>query len=464
MGVYRLKLPDLGEGVVESEIVAWRVAPGDKVSEDQPIVDVMTDKATVEVGSPVSGVVISLACAAGTTLGVGQELIRFEVEGQGNVVADEKSSPPQSAEHSPAALSLVQSTPSVTNTATHHVENEAVAEAANNQAPATPAFSAQTNSASTHSASTNSASTNSFSTNSNDATIVPQFPHRTVLTSPSVRRLAREHGIDLSMVPGSGPEGRIEQRDIETYIAIGAPAAGASPLRKRSGGNTAKISGLRRVIAKKIAAAKREIPHYSYIEEVDVTDLEALRAQLNAERQPHQPKLTLLPFLMRALAKALPEFPHCNATYDSATETLTTYAPVHIGIATMTAQGLAVPVVRHCEALDLWQCANEIARLSKAAREQNATREELTGSTITLTSLGTLGGIASTPIINAPETAIIGVNKLQQRPVVVDGAVTVRTMMNLSASFDHRIVDGYDGARLVQALKKLLETPALIFI
>jgi 2-oxoisovalerate dehydrogenase E2 component (dihydrolipoyl transacylase) len=443
MGIFRLKLPDLGEGVVDSEIVAWRVAPGDKVIEDQPIVDVMTDKATVEVGSPVNGVVISIACKEGDILRVGQEMIRFEVAGAGNFTesTEEKSKETQSTQ--------IKSS-----------------ESANHAIEATSQKDTLKNVESTISPITEKLSHATLVANTaiNSEEIIPAFPHRTILTSPSVRRLAREQGIDLSSVPGSGPEGRIEHRDIETFIAVRKQQLYGAPLHRRSGVTTTKISGIRRVIAKKISATKRNIPHYSYIEEVDLTDLEKLRQQLNAERKLHQPKLTLLPFVMHTLAKVLPEFPHCNATYNDETEELTEHAPVHIGIATMTDQGLAVPVVRHCEALDLWQAANEIARLSDAVRKQNATREELTGSTITITSLGPLGGIATTPVINAPETAIIGINKLQQRPIAINGEIVVRTMMNISASFDHRIVDGYDGARLVQALKKLLETPAMIFL
>lgn len=453
MGIFRLKLPDLGEGVVESEIVAWRVAPGDKVIEDQPIVDVMTDKATVEVGSPVNGVVVSIACKEGEILRVGQELVRFEVTGEGNFSEEGCNEKNRSAV-------IEQNKPQVE---PPKVAEQRVAGPTTAQTPAT-ASEQSSNSHSYSYSPTKSNAIASANTAASGEEIIPLFPHRAILTSPSVRRLAREHSIDLSLVPGSGPEGRIEHRDIETFIALGAQQFGGALLRKRSGTTTTKLSGMRRVIAKKIAAAKRSIPHYSYIEEVDLTELEKLRQQLNAERKPHQPKLTLLPFVMRALTKALIDFPHCNATYDEESEQLTEYAPIHIGIATMTDRGLTVPVARHCEALDLWQCANEIARLSDAVRKQSATREELTGSTITITSLGALGGIATTPVINAPETAIIGINKLQQRPVAIDGEIVVRTMMNISASFDHRIVDGYDGARLVQTLKKSLERPALIFI
>jgi len=388
MATYSFKLPDLGEGIVESEVSAWRVQVGDLVEEDQVLADVQTDKAIVEVGSPVSGRVIALGCEAGGVLAVGAELVRFEVE----------------AEVEPATSSPV------------------------------------------HTADTARSGAN-------------------VLASPSLRRRAREEGIDLAAVPGSGPKGRISHSDFDAFIAAGGELVMPVPGRQRREGKTdVRITGLRRVIAQKMQKTKRDIPHYSYIEEVDVTQLEALRVMLNEGRTDAQPKLTLIPFLAQALVRVLPQFPHCNARFDDVADILTQHAAVHVGVATMTAGGLMVPVVRHCESLDLWQTAAEVARVSAAARDKKAAPAELSGSTITITSLGAIGGIATTPVINAPETAIIGVNKMQQRPVVIDGAIVVRTMMNLSASFDHRIVDGYDGAQLVQALKRLLENPGAIFV
>jgi len=388
MATYSFKLPDLGEGIVESEVSAWRVQVGDLVEEDQVLADVQTDKAIVEVGSPVSGRVIALGCEAGGVLAVGAELVRFEVE----------------AEVEPATSSPV------------------------------------------HTADTARSGAN-------------------VLASPSLRRRAREEGIDLAAVPGSGPKGRISHSDFDAFIAAGGELVMPVPGRQRREGKTdVRITGLRRVIAQKMQKTKRDIPHYSYIEEVDVTQLEALRVMLNEGRTDAQPKLTLIPFLAQALVRVLPQFPHCNARFDDVADILTQHAGVHVGVATMTAGGLMVPVVRHCESLDLWQTAAAVARASAAARDKKAAPAELSGSTITITSLGAIGGIATTPVINAPETAIIGVNKMQQRPVVIDGAIVVRTMMNLSASFDHRIVDGYDGAQLVQALKRLLENPGAIFV
>lgn len=287
-----------------------------------------------------------------------------------------------------------------------------------------------------------------------------------VLASPSLRRKAREAGIDLADVPAARADGRVTLADFERFQAAGGVLAALPAASARASGTVEaiKLAGARRVIARRMQATKRDIPHYSYVDEVDVTELEALRVELNARAEPGAPKLTLLPFLIRALVRALPEFPHCNAQFDEATETLHQFVDVHAGIATMTPQGLMVPVVRSCASKGVWQLAAEIAAAAERARGGKAKAAELRGSTITVTSLGALGGIASTPVLNAPETAIIGVNKMQQRPVVVDGQVVVRTMMNLSASFDHRIVDGYDGASLVQAVRRLLQRPAAMFV
>jgi 2-oxoisovalerate dehydrogenase E2 component (dihydrolipoyl transacylase) len=279
-----------------------------------------------------------------------------------------------------------------------------------------------------------------------------------------VRRRALELGVPLQFVPGSGPLGRISQHDLAAYAAHPRAAAGApAGLARREGSETVKVIGLRRRIAERMSEAKRRIPHFSYIEEVDVTELERLRAQLNAEHND-RPRLTVLPFLVRALVRALPAFPQINATFDDEAGEVTRHAAVHLGVAAQTPAGLMVPVLRHAEALDLWAAAAEIARLAEAARNGSATREELAGSTITLTSLGPLGGLATTPVINRPEVAIVGPNRIIERPVVVDGAVVVRKMMNLSSSFDHRVVDGWDAAEFVQRLKRLLETPALLFV
>ncbi len=424
MGNYSFKLPDLGEGIVESEVVEWYVTVGDQVTEDQHIADVMTDKATVEITTPVSGKVLATACAAGEMLSVGGELILFEVaEGEANTEssAGSKAEPVTSAPPKELAVEVV-------------AESAVTA-----PVQAVPVISSAT---------------------------------RRVLASPSVRQRAREEHIDLSAVPGSGPAGRISNTDLEDFIAAGGmqasmPVGGQRGLGQR-GIKTAtteiKIKGLRRIIANKMAASKRSIPHYSYVEEIDVSALEELRQHLNNNRAADQTKLTLLPFIIQSLVKALPEFPHCNARYDDQAEILTQYDAVHVGIAAMTNNGLMVPVIKHCEAMDIWQTAAELVRLTEAARDGSIKGEELKDSSITITSLGAMGGIVTTPVINAPETSIVGVNKLVDRPVVKDGEVVVRKMMNISSSFDHRIVDGYDGAMLVQALKRLLENPGSIFV
>ncbi|MEQ8166600.1 MAG: dihydrolipoamide acetyltransferase family protein, partial [Alphaproteobacteria bacterium] len=285
--------------------------------------------------------------------------------------------------------------------------------------------------------------------------------HHQILIAPATRRRAEDLDIDLNYVTGTGPEGRITDADLDAHLKGKAPAPAP---RERHGVYEKKIIGLRRRIAERMELSARSIPHFSYVEDCDMTALEGLRREINAARQGAQPKLTLLPFFMRALAQLLPEFPHVNAHYDDEAGVLRQFEPIHIGIATQTAEGLMVPVVRHVEALDIWDCAREMSRVTNAAREGRASRDELSGSTITLTSLGALGGVAATPIINHPEVAIIGPNKLMGRPVFINNQVTVRTMMNLSASFDHRIVDGYDAAKFIQRLKRLLENPALIFI
>ena len=414
------KLPDLGEGIVESEVSHWHVAVGDVVVEDQPLADVQTDKAVVEVTTPVAGVVLSLGCEAGDVLPVGAELASFETDASADGAALHSSASDESSDgdKSPSASS---------------------------QASASPLASA---------------ATGAHFTTRTPATD-PVFT--TVLASPSLRKRAREAGINLADVPGSGPQGRISHQDFDAFVAEGGQLV-SREVPKRTAVRETRLTGMRRVIARKMLESKRNIPHYSYVEEVDVTQLEALRKHLNTERNPEQPTLTLLPFLALAMVKVLPKFPHCNARYDSDSEMLSEYEAVHLGIATMTDSGLMVPVVRNCEALDVWQLAAEIARSAGNARDGKAKPDQLSGSTITITSLGAIGGVSTTPVINAPETSIIGVNKMVDRPVVRDGQIVVRTMMNLSASFDHRIVDGYDGAQLVQALRALLENPGAIFV
>ena len=423
MSRYVFKLPDLGEGTVEAEIVGWRVKPGDTVSEDDVLVEVMTEKAAVEVPSPVSGRVVSTTGAPGDMVPVGAELIVLETE------AGAAAAPsPAPAAARAAAAGNGAATPAV--------------------ATAAPAVSAAA------------------------------LRDTRVATSPAIRRRAHEAGIDLRQVAGSGPNGRIVPKDLEAYVARrvqptplrsaskALPAARPSEPRRAPAGATEeiKIIGLRRVIAQRMSEAKRNIPHFAYVEELDVTELEALRRHLNGRLPAGAAPLTYLPFLAVALVRVLRDFPQCNAHFDAERGVIVRYTAVHLGVATQTPDGLKVPVVHDAQGRTLWELAAEIRRVSEAARSNKARREELSGSTITVTSLGKLGGIASTPIINAPEVAIIGVNRALERPLVIDGAIAIRRTMNLSSSFDHRFVDGYDAAAMIQALKECLEHPATMFM
>ena len=408
MSEYIFNLPDLGEGLVEAEIAEWMVKVGDFVQEEDPIGAMLTDKAAVELSAPVSGRVLSLAGEVGDTIAVGAPMIVFETQ------SDQENG---HTEITPAA-------PVVD-------ETVAVETAAPNEEK--PSVQAKTGN---------------------------------ILTSPSVRRQAREAGIDLSQVQGSGTRGRILRSDLESHRDDG-PSVSSQALTAKTFSNEVtetKVIGLRRKIAERMSEANREIPHFAYVEEIDITALESLRRHLNSQKLPAEDKLTLLPFIGLALVRVLKQFPQCNALYDRDRNVISQYQAVHLGIAAQTLDGLKVPVVKHSESRSLEDRANEIRRVSAAARENTAKREELMGSTITITSLGKHGGIASTPVINLPEVAIIGVNKAVERPVVVNGQIVIRTMMNLSSSFDHRFVDGYDAAMMIQALKSLLEQPACIFI
>lgn len=422
MGRYLFKLPDVGEGTAEAEIVAWHVKLGDVVDEDQPLVDVMTDKATVEITSPVAGKIASLRGEPGAMAPVGSVLVELEVEGAGNAGEAAPDPAPVAAAAPPKSAPAPKPEP------------------AKATAPvAAPAPVAQVSE--------------------------PRPANSRPLASPALRQRALDQGVDLRQVIGTGPGGRIMDDDLEAHVRRAqTPAAGGPALRPLIGVSEVKIIGLRRKIAEKMAEAKRHIPHITYVEEIDVTELEALRQHLNATKRVDRPKLTLLPFFIRALVKVLPEHPQINARYDDDEGVLSQYEGVHVGIATQAPGGLMVPVVRHAEALSIWDCALEIARVTQAARDGSATREELTGSTITLTSLGTLGGVVHTPVINWPEVAIVGPNKIMERPVVQNGQVVVRKMMNLSSSFDHRIIDGWDAASFVQKIKGLLEHPASLFL
>jgi 2-oxoisovalerate dehydrogenase E2 component (dihydrolipoyl transacylase) len=412
MSQFIFKMPDLGEGTVDAEIVAWHTKPGDTVSEDQLIVEVMTDKAAVEVPAPVSGRVVSVTGAPGDKVAVGSPLIVFELSEGAN----------------PAAAVAAPAAPPAQATA----------------AAAAPAVTAP-------------APTTASAVKATAAAPAPVARQGRVMTSPANRRRASEAGIDLTTVAGSGPGGRILRADLQTNAPRPAVSDAADTTE-------IKVIGLRRLIAERMSEAKRNIPHFAYVEEVDVTELESLRMHLNHSRPKDAGSLSYLPLVVMALTRVIESFPQCNVLYDAARGVLIRHRAVHVGIATQTPDGLKVPVVRNAQALGLWEVAAEIRRLAERARSNKTTREELVGSTITVTSLGKLGGIASTPIINAPEVAIIGLNKAVERPVVHQGTVVVRRIMNLSSSFDHRFVDGYDAAAMIQALKERLEHPATIFI
>ena len=423
MTIFTFKLPDIGEGIAECEIATWRVTVGDVVKEDQPLVDMLTDKAAVEIPSPVAGVVKELRGNAGDKVAVGAVLLLIETaaasaspaQSVGEVAAKptEGSAPSPATPPSPAVPPPLQA-----------VEAKPKPVRADGEKP---------------------------------------------LAAPSVRKRARELGIDLTEVAGSKKGGRIGHEDLDAHgsapqAVAPVAAAPANTMAKATGVEQIKIIGMRRKIAESMERSKRRIPHFAYVEEIDVTELEALRVHLNATKRPEQTKLTLLPFLMRAMAKAVPLFPNVNGTYDDEAGIFHRHQALHIGVAAQTPQGLMVPVAKHAESMDIWACAAELKRVAEAAKSGKAKREELSGSTITISSLGTMGGIVSTPIINAPEVAIVGVNKMIERPMVKNGQVVIRTMMNLSSSFDHRIVDGYDAASFIQKLKQLLENPATIFM
>jgi 2-oxoisovalerate dehydrogenase E2 component (dihydrolipoyl transacylase) len=430
MGTYLIKMPDIGEGIAEVELVEWHVQPGDIVTEDQALADVMTDKASVEIPSPVAGRVIALGGQPGDVLSVGAELIRLEVEGDGNVqagaapktrpvaatapVADATSAPAPPAPSPPAASPAPKSAP----------------------APAAPC----------------------------------RAPGDKPIASPAVRRRAWDLGIELQFVQGSGPAGRISHEDLDACAArtrgpaAQAPAPGGLRYVERHDEQALPVIGLRRKIAQKMQESKRRIPHFTYVEEVDVTEVEALRARLNTTWAAARGRLTLLPFVIRAVVLAVRLFPQINARFDDDAGVVTRHGAVHLGIATQTDGGLMVPVLRHAEALDLWASASAVARLAEVARSGKALREELSGSTITITSLGALGGIVSTPVINHPEVAIVGINRIVQRPTYRDGVLVPRLMMNLSSSFDHRVVDGQLAAEFVQALRGYLECAGTLFV
>jgi len=438
---YVIKLPDVGEGVAEAEIVEWHVKIGDLVREDAILAAVMTDKATVDIPSPVAGEIVWLGAKVGDVVAVGSDLVRLKVRGDDDSAAvkeAQRASKPEALGVEPA-----QGTPWPEDRVDGPVK------------PA-PAATAPSDS---------SAGQPDEATPSQQVTRCAPHPEgEKPLAAPALRQRARAAGVDLRQVSGTGPAGRITHEDLDAVFMRRAAMATAPRLQPNTAVEDIKLAGLRRRIADKMSLSNARIPHITYVEGVDVTGLEELRATLNGTKRNDQPKLTLLPFLMRAMVRAIAEQPSLNALFDDEAGVVHQHAGVHIGIATQTNAGLMVPVVRHAEALDLWNCGAEVNRLAEAAKNGTATRDELSGSTITITSLGAMGGLVTTPIINHPEVAIIGVNKMMMCPTWDGSAFVPRKMMNLSSSFDHRVVDGYDAALFVQRIKSLLQTPALIFM
>lgn len=442
MGEHVIKLPDVGEGVAEAELVEWHVKVGDIVREDTVLAAVMTDKATVEIPSPVDGQILWLGAEIGDTVAIGSPIVRLKVAGEGNakpqggdevevVAAEAPARLPTSKPETVAPIAKASPNASATDI------KPAAAVVKNAQQPSVSG--------------------------------APRLEGEKPLASPAVRLRAREAGIDLRQVAGTGPAGRISHEDIEAYLTRGPQAAKTSGLARNDTVEDIKVVGLRRKIAEKMTLSKSRIPHITYVEEIDVTALEELRAALNKEKRAdrsgaERPKLTLLPFLMRAMVKAIADQPNLNSLFDDEAGIIHQHGGIHIGIAAQTPSGLVVPVVKHAEARDIWDCGAEVIRLAEAAKSGTATRDELSGSTITITSLGAMGGVATTPVINHPEVAIIGVNKMMVRPVWDGTQFMPRKMMNLSSSFDHRVIDGWNAAVFIQRIKTLLETPALIFV
>ena len=425
MPKFTFNLPDIGEGIAEAEIVAWHVKVGDNITEDQPLADMMTDKATVEMESPVSGVVTKVAGEAGDVIAIGSMLVEIEVVGD----AADADEPPAPLETPTPAAVVEDENPHAPEPV---AETITVAPVPQPAPPAAPL----------------------------SAPIVTAASDK-VMASPAVRQRAKDLGVDLSEVKAAG--GHIRHADLDAFLNYGSPM-GYRPAvaNARRDDETIKVIGMRRRIADNMAASKRHIPHFTYVEEIDVTAIEAMRADLNANRGA-KPKLTLLPMLIVAICKTIPQFPMINARFDDENGVVTRHGAVHLGMATQTDAGLMVPVIRDAQDRNIWQLASEITRLAEAARSGSAKSEELSGSTLTITSLGPLGGIATTPVINRPEVAIIGPNKIVERPMFVGDNIEARKLMNLSISCDHRVVDGWDAASYVQALKKLIETPVLLF-
>ena len=438
MSVYQFKLPDIGEGIAEAEIVAWHVKVGDRVEEDQQLADMMTDKATVEMESPVAGTVKKLAGEVGDQIAIGSVLVEIETEGGAPAAKEEPAA--KSKKEQPLADGAEEPT----------AAQEAAIPTMSNQ-PLPPAGWEKARSAEEEGLSPKAATSKE--------TVPPPTPPvsgrgEKVLASPAVRQRARDLGIDLAEVKTSSD--RIRHADLDAYLLYNGGSVSHGGATRAD--ETIKVVGLRRKIAENMQEAKRRIPHFTLVEEFDVTDLEDTRAMMNRDRGDN-PKLTLLPFLITAMGKALVDWPMLNATFDDDAMMLTRHGSMHLGMATQTPGGLMVPVIRDAQNKSVWQLAREVARLAEAAKSGKASRDELMGSTITLSSLGPMGGITSTPVINRPEVAIIAVNKVQELPVIVDGELEARKRMNLSLSCDHRVVDGWDAASFMQAMKALIENP-----
>jgi 2-oxoisovalerate dehydrogenase E2 component (dihydrolipoyl transacylase) len=435
MAIETIKMPDIGEGIAEVELVAWHVKVGDAVSEDQILADVMTDKATVEIPSHVAGTVLSLDVAVGQVVAVGTKIIHIDVPQSG--ANPQNTSRYSKADETQPADTVVTPPPAVKASSIPARSPEPPAKAADQTQP-------------------------------HPSTSTDRSDHRPI-AAPAVRQRASELGIDLRAVLATGPAGRITHADLETYRSSHSTFNSSSG--NKDGGyerlfaqESIPVIGLRRKIAQKMQEAKRRIPHFTYVEEIDVTELEAFRATLNADYSATRGKLTVLPFLIRAMVLAVREHPQVNARYEDDAGVITRFAAVHLGLATQTSGGLMVPVIRHAESLDFWACASAISQTSEAARSGKSSREDLAGSTLTLTSLGALGGIVSTPVINHPEVAIVGTNRIVERPVIHNGMVAARKMMNLSSSFDHRVVDGMDAAQFIQRIKRYLECPGTLLL
>ncbi len=434
MAKFTFNMPDIGEGIAEAEIVQWHKQVGDTVSEDEEFVDMMTDKATVPMESPVTGKILEIAGGEGDMVSIGSMLVVIEVEGEvPDEVAEENEA---AAEATPAPAPKDEEVEERIEVETSDASDADDALAADPDPEPLPA----------------------------PAPAPAPAPDTKVLATPAVRKRAKDLGINLAQVKPA-EDGRIRHGDLDQFLSYNSGYGSAAPTRDDE---EKKVIGMRRRIAENMAASKRNIPHFSYVEEIDVTDLEELRAQLNANRGD-KPKLTLLPLLITAICKTLPDFPMINARYDDEAGIVTRHGSVHMGMAAQTDAGLMVPVIRDAQAKNPWQLANEISRLADAARNGTAKSEEMQGGTLTVTSLGPLGGVATTPVINRPEVAIIGPNRIIERPMYVTGTdgverIEKRKLMNISISCDHRVVDGWDAASFIQALKKLLEAPALILV